>query len=300
MRAVPQPVNTQRNAGGRVPLSIVVLTYNEELNIAQCLRSIAGWAEEVFVVDSFSSDRTVEIAREHEAKIVQHEFNGYADQRNWSLKQLPFSQEWVLYLDADEMAPPELRDEVAAVLADVPPEVQGFYIKRRLIFMGKWIKWGGYYPTWLLRLFRPGAAHCDERSVNEHFSVGGQTRALRNDLIHHDQRGFSHWIEKHNKYATLEARELMRAESIKNGVASASVPAKMFGEPPERTQWLRTVVWARAPLLARPFLYFIYRYVFRLGFLDGREGFVYHFFQGLWFQFLTDVKYLEIKRGRTS
>ncbi|MBI5373873.1 MAG: glycosyltransferase family 2 protein [Candidatus Schekmanbacteria bacterium] len=272
-------------------LSVIILTYNEEQNIAQVLGSVCGWAEDVLILDSFSTDRTLEIAREFKCSISQNKFENYAIQRNYALQKLPVKTEWVLFLDADEWAPDDLKNEITSLIASNPEE-NGYFIKWRLIWMGKWIK-RGYYPTWMLRLFRYGKAHCEGRSMNEHIIVEGKTGYLKFDFIHEDKKGITDWIEKHNKYASREAEEL-----FKNPEEEGQIDVSLFGTQAQRKRWLRYRIWNNLPPLIRPFIYFFYRYVLTGGFLDGRAAFIYHFLQGLWFQFLIDVKYLELKTKR--
>lgn len=274
-------------------LALVILTYNEEANIGQALDSVAGWAGEIFILDSLSTDRTLEIARRYECHIAQNKFENYGKQRNYALEHLPIRSEWVLFLDADEWLPDPLKNEISGLIAKNPPE-NGFYISRRLIWMGHWIR-RGYYPVWILRLFRRGKARCEDRTVNEHMVVDGPTGRLESDFMHEDRKDISDWIAKHNRYATAEA-----TEHFKVRVASSSLElgAKLSGTQPQRKRWLRVNVWNRLPPLFRPFLYFFYRYVFRGGFLDGRAGFIFHFLHGLWFPMLIDIKYLEMLAGR--
>ena len=164
------------------------------------------------------------------------------------------------------------------------------------MWMGRWIR-RGYYPSWMLRLFRYGKGRCEDRAVNEHLIVDGVTGHLRNDFMHEDQKGVTDWIAKHNSYATLEALELMNTRSAPG---YREIDARLFGTQAQRKRWLRHRAWNRMPPLIRPFFYFFYRYVLTGGFMDGREAFVYHFLQALWFPMLIDVKYLEFlaKRGR--
>ena len=282
----------------RLPIAVVVLTRDEELNLGACLASVVSWADQVFVVDSGSVDRTVEIAQQHGAQVVSHPFEGYSDQRNWALDNLPLSHDWVLTLDADEQVSPELARELERWFDGADPErarrlhgVDGFYIKRRLIFMGRWIRHGGYYPTWLLRLYRRSGARWDGRSVNEHVAVQGATAKLEHDIVHHDRRGLDHWTMKHTRYATLEARELAEDRPTFAGRAS------IFGAQDERKRWIRHRVWNRMPLFLRPVAYFLFRYVLLGGFLDGRAGLVYHALQGLWYPFLIDAKVWEARQA---
>ena len=281
---------TRLPAGAQVDVAVVVLTYNEQLNLAQALQSVRGWAREVFVFDSFSTDRTVDIAREHGAHVMQHRFENYARQRNAALDQLPITAEWVLFLDADEWLPDALKDEIEGLIARDPTE-NGFYLSFRFLWMGRWIR-RGYYPTWVLRLLRRGKARCEDRSVNEHLVVEGATRRLANDFVHEDHRGVADWVEKHNRYTTLEARELFRLRSEQVG----EIDARLFGSQAQRRRWLRHRVFNRLPPLVRPVLYWIYRYFICGGFLDGREAFTYHFLQALWYPMLIDIKYLEMRR----
>lgn len=269
-------------------VAIIILTFNEEENLPHALDSVCGWAKQVCVFDSFSADRTVEIARERGCVVMQHRFENFGKQRNAALDELPISAEWVFFLDADEWLPADFKDEVARMIAAKPRE-NGFYCKRRLLWMGAWIR-RGYYPTWILRLFRRGRGRCEERSVNEHLIVDGSTGFLDADFMHEDRNGLGRWIEKHNAYAAREA-ELIE------GTTGNGVSLSPFGTQEERKRWLRERVWNRLPPVARPFAYFGYRYVLRGGFLDGTAGLTYHFLQGLWFPLLIDLKYLEIRRN---
>ncbi|MFL2931224.1 MAG: glycosyltransferase family 2 protein [bacterium] len=271
-------------------LSVVILTYNEEENIAQALESVCGWADKVVVLDSFSTDKTVEIASTYPCEIFTNRFKGYADQRNHSIKNLGVDSEWMLFLDADEWVSVEAKEEIKKLISKVPKE-NGFYIKRRFIWMGKWIR-RGYYPTWLLRLFRTHKSHCESRLVNEHIVVDGDIGFLQNDIIHDDQKGISEWINRQNKFATLEMEELFKNRNNKD----ENLNVTFFGTQAERKRWLREKIWNKLPPLIRPFFYFHYRYFVRGGFLDGKEAFIYHFLQGLWLPFLIDVKYLMKKK----
>ena len=276
-----------------IDVAVVILTYNEEANIAQALDSVSGWARQLFILDSHSTDRTLEIATAYSCTIVQNRFENYATQRNFALDQLPIESEWVLFLDADEWVPDDLKRDISDVII-AKPEENGFYIKRRLIWGGKWIQ-RGYYPTWILRLFRHGHARCEDRVVNEHMIVEGKTGFLQHDFMHEDRKGIGDWIAKHNGYATREALELSKnTEHCEQEIA-----ARFWGTQAQRKRWLRHRVWNRLPPLIRPLFYFLYRYVVKGGFLDGREAFIYHFLHALWYPMLIDVKYLESKRNNS-
>jgi glycosyltransferase involved in cell wall biosynthesis len=281
----------QPNSG----IAVVILTLNEEANLPQALGSVFGWADEIFVLDSFSTDRTIEIAKSYGCRVFQNPFENYAKQRNHAITDLPIQAEWIFFLDADEWITDELKQEITERLAKNPVE-NGFLIKRRLIWMGKWVR-RGYYPTWILRLFRRTRGRCEERAVNEHLIVDGKVGYLKNDFIHEDRKGIDHWIAKHNRYAVREALELINREKATH---QEEIQARLFSSQAQRKRWLRNRVWNRLPPLIRPFFYFFYRYLLRGGFLDGRAAFVYHFMQALWFQLLIDIKYLEIKQRLTA
>lgn len=272
-------------------LAVIILTYNEEANIAQALDSVSGWANEIFILDSLSTDRTLDIAGQYKCHIEQNKFENYAKQRNYALDHLPICNEWVLFLDADEWLPDVLKQEISTLIA-TSPEENGFFINRRLIWMGRWIR-RGYYPSWILRLFRHGKARCEDRAVNEHLIVEGRAGQLRNDFMHEDRKGVTDWITKHNGYATREAQELLNTRSAPG---YQEIDARLFGTQAQRKRWLRLRVWNRLPPLIRPFFYFFYRYVLAGGFLDGKEAFVYHFLHALWYPLLIDVKYLELTK----
>jgi len=274
---------------GQVPLAVVILTRNEEENLPHALTSVIGWAAEVWVVDSHSTDRTVGLARDAGAAVMTHAFTGYAAQRTWALRTLPFRHDWVLFLDADEAVTPELRAELAEVLAAPPAGVAGFYVKRRFVFLGRWLRHGGYYPIWILRILRHRVARCEERGVDEHLLVDGPTARLRHDLLHEDRRPLSRWVERHVRYAELAADDLLR------GSHGEMSPRWGSRHQAERTRWWYERVYRRLPLGLRALGYFLYRYIVRGGFLDGREGFIYHTLQAFWYRVLIDANILDAR-----
>ena len=280
------------------PLSVVVLTFNEARNLPACLASVAGLASQTFVVDSGSTDCTLEIAARHGATVVHHPFESHARQWQWALASLPLAGEWVLALDADQSLTPELRDEIGSRLSTWNVTTCGAYINRRQIFRGRWIRYGGYYPKYLLKLFRRSAVTLDETDlVDHHFAVAGSTVLLNHDLIEDNQneREIAVWIEKHNRYAVRQARE----EQARWVEARNPPWGNPFGSPDERTLFLKRV-WNRLPLFVRPAGYFFYRYVLRFGFLDGKEGFVFHYMQAFWYRLLVDINRVEQRIHRTE
>jgi glycosyltransferase involved in cell wall biosynthesis len=284
-----------------LPITAIVLTYNEERNLPDCLASLAGWVGEIFVVDSGSDDATPAIAGQHGARIVQHPFETHSRQWTWALAHLPLRHEWVLGLDADQRVTPELRAELARLFQGAPGRLDGLdglYVKRRQVFRGRWIKHGAYYPKYLLKLFRRDKVQFDERDLmDHHFYVAGPTAKLSEDIVEDNRKEdeIAFWVAKHNRYAPLHARE----ELLRRREADAwPIHPSLFGSPDQRVIWLKQR-WYHLPLFARPFVYFVYRYFFRLGFLDGKQGFIFHFLQGFWYRLLVDIHLDEmLKAGR--
>ena len=275
-----------------LPISVIVLTFNEEANIAACLQSVTEWASEVWVVDSGSTDRTLEIAQQYTDKIFVHEFVNYAAQRNWAQTNLPFRYEWVLHLDADERITTELYKAIQQFfLSSQHKQYNGAIFSRRTMFMGRWIKHGGHYPVYHTRLFRRDKGHCEERLYDQHFVVEQPVKKLDGDLIDILTSDLDTWSRRHIRWAGLEA-----AENTHTGPQVDQVIARFSGNPIERRRWLRTKLFGRVPLFARAFGYFFYRYVLRRGFLDGTEGLIFHFLQACWFRFYVDAKIWEMRK----
>ena len=268
-------------------LTIVVLTHNEELNIPECLKSLQPLGCKVLVVDSGSTDRTRQIARETGAEVFEHPFQNYGAQRNWAQASLPISTEWVLHIDADERLTTELCASIGRALGDPDDRTNGFLLRRRAVFMGRWIKHGGVYPTYHARLFRKDRGRCEDRLYDQHYVVQGKVERLSGDMIDNTAE-LSAWTVRHSRWAEMEARELLAG-----GNQQGRLAGKLLGTPIERKRWQRERIYNRLPLLIRPFLYFVYRYFLRLGFLDGRQGLVFHFLQGWWYRFLVDALILE-------
>jgi glycosyltransferase involved in cell wall biosynthesis len=269
-------------------LTVVILTRDEELNLPVCLASLAPLRPVVWIVDSGSTDRTVEIARSAGCEVVERSWRTYADQLNWALDTLPITTPWVMRLDADEHLTRELAAELAERLPRLPDDVTGLLVKRQVHFWGRWIRHGGYYPTWLLRVWRRGEARCEDRWMDEHMLLArGRSLRLAHDLIDENRKGLGFWVDKHNRYADREVRDLRERSG------GDPRPERQAG----RRRWAKAVLYARLPLFVRPLLYFLYRYVVRLGFLDGRAGLVFHLMQGFWYRLLVDAKLYELERS---
>lgn len=280
-----------------MPISIIVLAGNEERNIGDCLRSAAGLSDDVFVVDSGSSDRTVEIARALGAMVVEHPFENYSRQRNWALQHLPLRYEWVLHLDADHRLTDDLKNSLYRVFSQViPDDLNGFMVSRRTIFLGKWIRFGGHYPVYHAVLFRKNKGACEDKRYDQHFRVEGRLQKLHGDILDIVTDSLDRFIERHNRWSSLEAEEVATGGPPGN---HNLVQARAFGNAMQQRRFLKSL-YERLPLFVRPMLYFFVRYVLRLGFLDGRRGLIFHFLQGFWFRFLIDAKVYELKKHRNG
>jgi glycosyltransferase involved in cell wall biosynthesis len=264
----------------KVPVSVLVPVKNEERNIAACLESVA-WADEVWVVDSRSSDSTVDLAKKYTDKIVQFDYQvGHPKKKNWALENLPFKHEWVLIVDCDERVTPELEAEIRGVIRN-HENADGYYLNRKLIFLGRWIKHCGWYPSWNLRLFKhrlgryerletDDVENTGDVEAHEHVVLQGRAEYLRNELIHEDFKSVYHFIERHNRYSNWDARVYHNLARGKHG--STRIGARLFGGPLERKRYIKRL-WAQLPL--RPLLRFIWMYFIKLGFLDGRPGLIF-------------------------
>lgn len=277
-------------------ISLIILTFKEEKQIERCIKSAKEICREIFVIDSYSEDRTTSIAESLGALCVKHKWTGnQAKQFNWGLENLPKKTEWVLRLDADEYLLPELVNEIKEKLPKLEKDVTGVILKRRVYFMNRWIKHGGYYPTYLLRLWRFGSGKYEERWMDEHVKLDrGKTITFENDFIDDNLNNLTWWTNKHNHYATREAIDLLNIKY--KFLKSDSINAELSQQQDKRKRWVKENFYTYIPLFLRPFLYFIYRYIFKLGFLDGKAGLIWHFLQGFWYRFLVDAKIYDIER----
>lgn len=276
----------------RPSLTTLVLTYNEEVNLPHCLESVESLTRDIVVVDSGSDDATTDIAATYTDRVYDHPFENQAQQVNWVLDEVPIETDWVIWLAADEYLLPKLRAEIRETLPRLPSRVTGLYLKRRVHFLGQWIRHGGYYPTWLLRIFRTGKGRCEQREMDEHLVVlEGETRRLEHDFVDHNRKDLAFWTVKHERYAGREARSILKG-------SDEEVEASLFGSKPERKRWLKQNVYLRCPAFLRAVLYFLYRFFIRLGFLDGREGWVFHVLQAFWYRFYVDAKLMEMRSAQ--
>ena len=253
-------------------------------------------AADIVVVDSQSTDRTVEIASALGARVFQHAFVNQARQFAWAMAQCGVTADWTMRLDADEYIEPDLAANLAAQLPSLPAGVTGINLKRKHIFMDRWIRHGDRYPLIMLRVWRTGTAQIEDRWMDEHLYVTrGSTVTLEGGFADHNLNSLAWFIDKHNKYATREAVEVIaRRHNLKTGdeVVAANSSAQVGAK-----RVLKHSVYEKMPFPIAATLYFLYRYVIRLGFLDGREGAIYHFLQGYWYRFLVGARVLELERG---
>jgi glycosyltransferase involved in cell wall biosynthesis len=274
-----------------VPLSVIVLTRDEEVNIDACLRSVAGWCDQIVVVDSGSTDRTIEICRRYTHEILVNDYVDHASQWHWSIHNAPLRNEWLLALDADNVVSPELRSAIERTLGNGEADVNGYFAAHRHYFRNRPIR--GLKSHWLRLVRLPYASVDRTELVDFRFAVEGPTRTLPGEIIESNQKELSidFWIEKHRKFADRMAlEEILRT--------SQQLPREqrpsLLGNPEQRALWKKQI-WYRLPLYFRSYGYFFYRYVLLLGFLDGPNGLVYHTLQALWFRLLVDVKIAELR-----
>ncbi|MEM7111601.1 MAG: glycosyltransferase family 2 protein [Chloroflexota bacterium] len=280
----------------KLPLSAIVLTLNEQHNISACLSTLCTWVDEVFVVDSGSTDRTLEIAQEYTCNIVHHEFENYSRQRNWSQNNLPIKHDWVFHVDADERVTPELIDALTEFFTferHVHPDVTALLVRRRIRFLGRDIVHGGIYPTYHCRVFQRKFGQCEDRDYDQHFIVStGDMKQIEADLVEVTATSLFSWTSRHNRWAKMEALYLQSVPQENNRLL---IGANLSGSPIERRRWLRSSAYERMPLFSRAVIYFFLRYIVRGGFLDGIPGLIYHVLHGFWFRFYIDACLYEAK-----
>jgi glycosyltransferase involved in cell wall biosynthesis len=268
--------------------SVVILSFNSADSISGTLERALTLSDDVFVVDSFSSDATVSIAEALGARVVQHPFEDYSAQRNWAIDSLPFRYSWQVHLDSDEW----MDSTLVQAIRDLPDDTSraGFLIPRYVRFLGRVLKHGGMSPTWHLRLFRAGAARCEMRRYDQHFCLNhGTVGRLRGCMIDDIRMPLSEWTARHNRWSDAEIDEMINHRST-----TGRIQAKAFGNPIEQKRYWRSR-YDQLPLFVRPFALFLYRYCFRLGFLDGREGLIFWTLQTFWFRFLIDAKLFQLR-----
>jgi glycosyltransferase involved in cell wall biosynthesis len=271
-------------------VSILILTLNEESNLAECIDS-CGWSDDIVVFDSMSGDRTLEIATARGVRVFQRPFDNYASQRNAALTSVPYRNSWVLMVDADERVPSELADEIAAAVAGAEASVALFRMRRKDFFLGQWLRRSSGYPTWFGRLVRLGRVRV-EREVNEEYIADGDVKHLEAHLHHYPlNKGIAYWFERHNRYSSMEAIAKLGARN------DPIVMRQLFAaDPIDRRRMLKQFLY-RLPF--RPLIVFFYLYVLRLGFLDGRAGFYFSRMRA-GYEMMIDLKVIEARRRQRN
>lgn len=267
-------------------ISVLILTLNEEANLPTCLRSVS-WSDDIVVYDSLSTDATVTIAKTAGARVIQRPFDNYASQRNHAIRDVPFKHPWIYMMDADEQVPADLRDEMLQAVADAPLDLTVFRLRRKDMFMGRWLRRSSGYPTWASRLFRKDRVWV-ERDINEELHSDGRCAYLQGHFIHHPfNRGLAHWVHRHNQYSTMEAGRLLAERQ-----QALTWRDAVCVDPAIRRKTLKQIAF-RVP--CRPAFMFAYLYLFRLGFLDGLPGLHYGLLRAF-YEYLIDLKVQELRR----
>ena len=276
-------------------LTVLILTFNEEIHIQRAIESARQIADDVIVIDSYSTDRTLSIASEMRAKILQNVFLNHATQLQWALDNSDIKSEWIMRIDADEYLTTELIAELKNKLPTLDESISGIIFKRQVHFMGQWIRHGGYYPISLMRAWRNGHADIEQRLMDEHM-VLKQGKAIRfdHDIVDENLNTLTWWISKHNTYASREAVVLLNQKHQFLPGELHQTERRIVKQALVK-RWLKNNLYVKLPLFLRAFLYFNYRYWIKLGFLDGRKGLIWHFLQGLWYRFLVDAKIFQIQ-----
>lgn len=276
-------------------LTVLVLTFNEELHLARCLQSILPLTNDIVVVDCFSQDRTIAIANQYGARVLERAWeNNHSTQVNWALTQLPGDTEWVMRIDADEYLTPDLVAQIKEVLPTLASDVDGVTCIRKMVFQGKLIEYGGVGANRVMRLFRYGKGQSEARWMDEHIKINGKSVDLTGALIDDNLRSLSWWVEKHNNYSSREAVDLLNLKykfSGTNSVASLKSSTSIGTK-----RWVKENIYAKLPGGLRAWAYYIWRYIFMFGFLDGAQGARFHFLQALWYRSLVDAKVAEVER----
>lgn len=276
----------------KLPLTVIVLTFNEEKNIEATLSAAKQLTDDILLVDSYSTDNTLNIAQNHQVHIIQNKFKTHTLQWKYAFENNPFENEWILALDADQVVSLELTNDIYSIFKN-GHKADGYFINRKMYFLGRWIRHGGYYPLYMLKMFRKQCVYLDEGELMEHhFYLNGQTAKLKGFITEANKNEtLEFWLNKHIKYAKLQATE--EASNLKDTVNRGS----LFGDVAARKLFIRKRIWEKMPLFARPLVYFIYRYIFLLGFLDGKQGLIFHYLQAFWYRFTVDSLIYEIKNN---
>lgn len=269
-------------------LTTIILTYNEEKNIKACIQSIKGISKRIIVVDSFSTDNTVEIARKLGAEVFQNEWINYATQYNYAIRVARINTKWIFRFDADE----RLTKQSAAEIEDICnkneyTKVNGIIVRFKVTFMGKDLRHGGIYPFRKLEVYKNGKGKMEERNMDEHIVLlEGKSVELKHDSVHRDYKDLTAWIDKHNKYSSREVLDYFNSDNVNQYNANLNSKAKI-------KRFIKFHIYYKLPIGIRAHFYYLYRYYLKLGFLDGKEGKIFAFLQAYWYRYLVDAKIYE-------
>ncbi|WP_180042656.1 glycosyltransferase family 2 protein [Acinetobacter sp. YH16039] len=272
-------------------ITAIILTYNEQLHLERCFQSLRKINAHIIVVDSYSTDSTLEICRKYNVAVYQNPWVNHAHQINWAINNCDFKGEWIFRIDADEYLSDLLINNINVNIDNIGLEVNGIKIKRLMYFLDKPLKRGGMYPILHLRIWRKGKALCEQKYMDERmYLLEGKSITLEGDLIDYNLNDLTWWINKHNRYASLEAMDNL--DKIYGFSNNSVIKGHFFGSSEERRRWIK-MKYLNMPLFLRPFVFFIFRYFFQLAILDGKQGLVWTVLQCFWYRFLVDAKISE-------
>ena len=277
----------------KLSIAVIIVTYNEEIHIERCIKSAKNYSNEIYIIDAYSTDKTIKIAKSLQAKVLQNKWQNHAEQFKWALKNIKSKAKWLLRLDADEYLEKKLILEIRNRLPEMDSEIYGVNLKRKQIFMNKWIKYGGRYPLPLLRLWRNGYGEMEGKWMDEHiFITKGKTTTFQNNFCDHNLNNLSFFVKKHDAYATKEAIEILlqKYQKKNNYLKIKNTSLNVFLK-----RFIKEKIYNKLPMVLRSLFYFIYRYFVLVGFLDGKKGLIFHFLQGFWYRFLVDSKVVELE-----
>lgn len=278
-----------------IDLTAIILTYNEEKNIKRCIESLKYLAKRIVVIDSGSTDKTIQVAKELGAEVFYHQWENYAKQYIWGEKTAKISTKWIFRIDADERLTKESALEIEALCnQNENTDVNGLIIRFKVVFMGKELKHGGIYPFKKLLVYKAGVGYMENRNMDEHIVLKyGKSIEVKEDSMHYDYKDLSSWIDKHNKYSSREILDYFENEKYMDNIEKINWKARI-------KRFIKFKIYYKLPMGMRAHLYYIYRYYIRGGFLDGKEGKIFAFLQAYWYRFLVDAKIYEVEKKRES
>nr|WP_319569926.1 glycosyltransferase family 2 protein [uncultured Draconibacterium sp.] len=279
----------------KLNITAIILTYNEGIHLQRCIDSIKNLVQDICVIDSSSTDRTKKIAMANNTRFYTHGFINYSEKFNWALENCNITTDWIWRIDADEYISENLASKIRETLPNINSGVNGIYVNRRIKFLGRTLRYGGWYPSWQMKLVRFGFGHCENRGLDEHFVLQtGESIKIKGDQVDYNLNNLTVWTQKHNGYSNKELAEQLKVQFDINNIEN-NIRPRLLGNQVERKRWFKKK-YAATPLFVRPFVLFFVKYFLQLGFLDGKAGFIWHVLQGFWYRFLVDAKIFELKR----